>query len=162
MLNEYLSYIQEVIDLTEIELDATDRLIPLYKKFGKETKEISFFKYKDQPYEKWLKKLNKGKTKILVAVDNNKDIGFIIGQIDNRNYGFESGWIEALYLDKKYRNKGVADLMFKAIVKWIKDNNQQKVRLKTTGANKRAQKFYKKMGFVPELITMRNKESKNV
>jgi len=152
----------EIKSLKDISIDEANQLKPLWDKFKKETSKSSYFKYKDSPYQKWISQFKKGKVKILLAIDDNKSIGFIIGQIKEDSEKYLSAYIGAIYLEPEYRSKGIANDMFKAIMDWFKESNKSIVRLKTIGSNVGAQKFYKKMGFIPEIITMRNKDSKGL
>ncbi len=153
--------IKSLKDMSE---EDAKQLEPLWAKFKKETIDIAYFNYNDSPHQHWLSDFQSGKVKILVAVYNDKIIGFVLGQIkkDPVFNKYESAYISGIYLEPKYRGKNIADNMFNEMMSWFKGNNKSVVRLNTMGANKKAQQFYSKMGFVPEIITMRNRNSKEL
>ncbi len=64
--------------------------------------------------------------------------------------------------DKKYRGTGLAEKMFKRVIEWLKYKKRPLIRIGVMGKNKRAQAFYKKMGFIEDIIKMRNLESKDI
>lgn len=167
IIENYLNKMQtlvEVKSIKDISINEAHQLKPLLKKFGKETKETSYFKYKNQPYEQWISQFQKGKkVKLLMAFEDNIAIGFIIGEIkEDRTFKSKSGHVSAMYLEPKYRGTGLADKLFSQIVEWINSNDVKVIRVRTMGANVHAQNFYKKMNFIPELIVLRNKNSKGV
>jgi ribosomal protein S18 acetylase RimI-like enzyme len=160
-LNKYLNYIYESesnIVIEELPDKDMKDLYPLMKRFAKSTNDSSYFSYRDEPIESRLKKvLEKGHI-VLVARDNNEIVGLLIGVTKQGAVG----QINMVYVDKPYRGIGLAEKMFKQVVEWLKQHKRPIVRVSVMGMNLRAQKFYKKMGFVVDSIKLRNKESKNI
>ena len=73
-------------------------------------------------------------SKILVMEENNKVIGFA-GNKDN--------YVSWMFVDPEHRNKGVAEKLFKAIIKELKGE----IRLNVAKFNTPAINLYKKFGF---------------
>ena len=54
--------------------------------------------------------------------------------------------IDALYVDKQYHGKGVAQRLMNEIISWLDSSRQ--VELEVAAYNERAKAFYKKYGFI--------------
>ena len=86
---------------------------------------------------------------VYVAVDNDKAIGFICGQM----YGsicYQNGLqgeLTELFVDKEYRQRGVATKLIKTIEDELIKSNVQEIYLKTGLNNKKARKLYEKCGY---------------
>lgn len=161
-LTKYLNYLSEskLDDISIEELPDKDmkQLYPLMNRFAKSTNGSSYFDYKDEAIESRFKRvLQKGHI-VLIARDKDEIVGLVIGVTKQS----PTGQINMVYVDKAYRGKGLAEKMFKQVVVWLKDHNRPLIRIGVMGNNLRAQKFYKKMGFVFDSINMRNKDSKNI
>ena len=66
-----------------------------------------------------------------------------------------SGYIGAMYIEEKYRSKGVGKLILDEFIKWFKENDIKDVRIKVYQKNKKAIEVYKKMGFENIISEMR-------
>jgi GNAT superfamily N-acetyltransferase len=84
-----------------------------------------------------------------IKLNDKKDyLGFAFGNIGS---GLESGtdylWINELYVEKEYRNKGIATEIFSFIETWTKQNGIKYIATMTSKENKVAIKFYEKNGY---------------
>lgn len=88
---------------------------------------------------------------IFVAVDNdNKIVGYTAGMIKKNIPIFKIkklGYINDLFVIKKYRNKGIAEKLLKTIEKWFKSKNIKYVEVSADTKNKLGQKVWHKFGF---------------
>lgn len=80
----------------------------------------------------------------LVAVENNKIIGFVVGYQLNEN----EGRIFSLAVKDEYRSQGMGTKLIHAILDVFHKNLVQYASLEVRVSNIRAQKLYHKMGFV--------------
>ena len=55
--------------------------------------------------------------------------------------------IDALYVEKSYRNKGIATKLIEYAISWIKDRNCESIDVSVIVANTNAKKIYEKFGF---------------
>ena len=118
------------------EMRYSDSLKPLSK-----TIDIYFEYFKEE-----LKKKNSA---VFIAEDK-KPIGIIIATyftpLRISKFG-KKGYVSNLYVQKKYRNKGVGKKLLYASLKWLKENNVKYISLEIHLENKTALKFYRKYGF---------------
>jgi ribosomal protein S18 acetylase RimI-like enzyme len=125
---------------------------------------LSLIKYKD--YDEVLRKetkryirLNTKKAVIFVAEDNRKLIGYIHGQIRNKPGRVldRVGYIEDWFVKKKYRGKGVGEMLWNELINWFKKRKCNCLETDAYTTNKFAIKVYHKLGFVDKTISMINK-----
>ena len=93
-----------------------------------------------------------------VAEDKNKVIGFVLGYIKDYPKFFKvnrEGYIDALFVARKYRGKGISSMLKENIFKWFAEKKMKYAGLDTAQNNKHAQKIYKKWGFNPLSIVMK-------
>jgi len=86
----------------------------------------------------------------LVAEEDNKIIGYVIGNVANRHKIFKRRWrgtISDLYVIKKFRKQKVASKLTAELFKWFKLKKVHYVRLWVDGKNDVALQVYKKLGF---------------
>jgi len=163
MLNEYLDQLQEGdasnIEIKELPIKEYSILVSLWKEFVKDTVSKTQFKYKTKPFEVKIKQLKGSKAHIiLVAYDNDKPVGYIMGTADDKmKTGKLHGGIAQLVVSKSYRGKGIAKDLWSDLDTWF---NDKKVDIKWVTAlygNKEAIGLYKSFGFIPEMLTLRMK-----
>ena len=80
----------------------------------------------------------------LVAVEDDTIVGFIVGYQLNEN----EGRIFSLAVKDGYKNLGIGTKLIHSILKIFYENSIQYASLEVRVTNTRAQKLYKKMGFV--------------
>ena len=80
----------------------------------------------------------------LVAVKDDMVVGFVVGYQLNEN----EGRIFSLAVKNGYKNHGIGTRLIHSILKVFYENSLQSVSLEVRVSNIRAQKLYKKIGFV--------------
>lgn len=80
--------------------------------------------------------------------------GKVVGYLDFQNGGFKrtmhSGSF-SVYLSKEYRNMGIGEILIRTLIEWAeKDNLIEKITLAVFSTNEKAQKLYRKLGFIEE------------
>ena len=78
-----------------------------------------------------------------IALDNEK----VIGTIALRNYGKGRGYLKRMYLNDRYRGKGIAQKLLNTLIDFARDKNYTTIFLGTEEKNIVANKFYQKEGF---------------
>ena len=74
--------------------------------------------------------------------DNGVIVAYIYVYLDN-----SLAVIDALYVEKSYRNKGIATKLIEYAISWIKDRNCESIDVSVIVANTNAKKIYEKFGF---------------
>ena len=116
------------------------------KKFHQDYLNIHFEHRKDE----LIKKSNKGKLRLDLALDNTKVIGYCISSYSNEN-----GAIDSINVEEKFRNLGIGDTLMKRALIWMDSNNVENRQVKISVGNDVAIKFYKKYGFHPKHIILK-------
>jgi len=98
-------------------------------------------------------KLKKRKQYWLIAEINNKIIGF--GQVWFKDK--EVGKIQKIYIDRKFRRKGIGEKICKELIKWLKKNKIKHIEAGFYWKNKPSIEMHKKLGFRPISLIMRLK-----
>ncbi len=118
-----------------------DELTYLYRKLYKGDEDQEFFNSKAIPSY-----FNSG-SKVFVAKDGNKAVGFIwviyYEHIKNKGIGI----IEELYIDNNYRRKGIGKKLILKAVGYLKKKQVIAIIVTTGPHMENAKKFYKAMGF---------------
>lgn len=55
--------------------------------------------------------------------------------------------ITAMWVDPRFRKRGIGDLLIKRILEWAQENDYSECRLWVTEVNAAAQRLYKRNGF---------------
>ncbi len=103
-------------------------------------------------YENYIYDLNR---LILVAEEDNNIVGYIYGYITNDEVSKRTSVLDALYVESKYRNKGIADKLINYFKKWVSDNNIDIIDVNVCSNNIKAKNLYKKHNFKIIKETMR-------
>jgi GNAT superfamily N-acetyltransferase len=106
-------------------------------------------------YGEWIKSRN---FQFYVAKDKDLIVGFIIGKIEKEEpiyFRKKKGIVIALFIEKKYRRKGLANNLYDKLVYWFKDNNVNNIEIYVHAKNKGALKTWKKFGFLTDSYKMR-------
>ena len=127
---------KDIVDLLELEKEAHS--------------EISW--WKKQTKKEFLHSMSISKYNVMVAIHNEKIIGYIQAELNIRGYGrFKSLFLENIYVLKKYRRKGVAKLLVQMFtVYWCK--KRKYVELVTTKKNR---KIFEHLGFEWTMVYMK-------
>jgi len=95
------------------------------------------------------KDLDTHKGALFVAIEDGKMIGFAMGWIAKQKpwYTYKTyGHFEDMFVEERYRGKGVGKALIKAMVGWFKNQKMKYVFIGSYAANS-ALKVYKHMGF---------------
>ena len=96
---------------------------------------------------------------VLIAEVNGKPVGCGLAEV-KKVYGAWSkfkyaGKMGLLFVEKKYRNKGVAEKIFKTRVRWLKSKKVAFITIKVLAENKKVLSWYHKRGFEDYMIEMK-------
>ncbi|MCK4918312.1 MAG: GNAT family N-acetyltransferase [Candidatus Pacebacteria bacterium] len=142
--------ILSILKLVEKMVDFHYAIDKIYKPY-KEYKEL----------EKYFKSLINTKDNILVVVENeNKIIGFLEGGIEkaSNDVMFDKiGTINNIFIEEKFRNKGIAKKLLKYIFEYFKSKNIEYIQISTDARNKVGKEFWKKNNFFEYQIKMLRK-----
>lgn len=95
-----------------------------------------------------------------VAENNGKIIGYICGGVNKRfPYRIEAKYaeLENIFIEKKFRNKGLGGKMIKDFLKWCKKNKIDYVSVIASAKNKSAINFYRKQGLKDHDLALERK-----
>lgn len=102
----------------------------------------------EKTYKQNKKQVNKRKCAIFVAQDGSKLIGFVLGDVEQEYYKVPIGFIWQLFVEEKYRNKGIGTALLKRMLEWFKERGAQHAQIGALSSNP-VIKMYKRMGFAP-------------
>lgn len=120
-----------------------------------------FYTPSDDYTNEWKKvakeKLKNRKCFLSVAIDSNKIVGFIQGDIRIRGLRKikEYGHVTEIFVKNKYRGKSIGTSLMVELVRWFKSKKIKYVELGVNSKNKNAIKFYKKLGYKEYEKTMK-------
>ena len=143
--------------------DLLDSIGFLWKKLNKHHKNNSkhflkkFSKFTFEARKKGLiDRAKKGLMKIEIArdVEKNKNIGYCISTINDRNIGE----IESLYIEPDYRKLGIGNKFMKNALDWMKLNKVKSICIGVSVGNEEVLSFYEKYGFLPRTIILEQVE----
>lgn len=85
---------------------------------------------------------------ILIAESDGIIVGYVWGKIENRaGYKLSKfGYINELFVDKSFRNKGVAGQLIRKLIKSFKENGCEFIFTKTDWENEPARSLYESLG----------------
>lgn len=84
----------------------------------------------------------------LVAVKDDKTIGFMIGEIKYWGFGLrQSGWIEIIGIHPKYMGQGVGDALGQRLIKYFKSRKVDGVYTSVRWDSGDLLSFFKSIGF---------------
>lgn len=96
---------------------------------------------------------------IFVAEDNKKLIGYIYDRIMNEPKMVLNrvGIIEDWFVEDKYRNKRIGELLWYRLIKWLREKKCNRLELDVFPTNNHAINIYHRLGFIDKLIIMTKK-----
>lgn len=120
---------------------------------------IPFWEYKDkqaifnETVQEWL---TNPEYFFFVAEEERKIIGYIVGQIKDRDPRVmdKEGYINDWFVKKKWRSKGVGMSLYNMLLKEFQDQACNRLGLYTNIRNKKTIDFYHKLGFIDESLTL--------
>lgn len=89
-------------------------------------------------------------SKLFIAKDNENIIGYIFIKITNPKQNaeiYKEALIDALYVEKEYRNKGVATTLIQKAKEYSKEKDAKKIMISVIKDNENALNLYHKLGF---------------
>ncbi|MFA6493371.1 MAG: GNAT family N-acetyltransferase [Patescibacteria group bacterium] len=99
----------------------------------------------------FIKKINNEKSVVLIAEEDNKIIGILVGEIPPKDFSRKPRIILAemkqLFLDKNYRSKGIGSALVDEFFKWAKKQKATRAQVCASVTNIDGVRFYKKHGF---------------
>lgn len=100
--------------------------------------------------------INRDDAKIFVATKDNEIMGYIFILVnDFKGTEENNAKIDALFVKKEYRNKGVATKLVNTAKDWIKSKGINAIIIGVTYNNEIAKKLYYKMGFENFSLTLK-------
>ena len=128
----------------------SEKLLPLisYKNYDEHVREDVRGYMKTSP-----------KSKIFVAEDKGRLIGYIHGRIINRPKMVlgRVGIVEDWFVEKKYRGKGISRVLWGKLEEWFKVKGCNRLELDAYTTNKHAIDIYHMMGFLDKTMSMTKK-----
>ena len=100
------------------------------------------------------KAINSSKEMFLVCEEKNKLVGFGDAVLSNKKRNAE---VALIYIKKEYRQKGIGSKILRELLKWLKENGENKVFVTTDIENKSSINLNKKEGFRESIIIMEKK-----
>jgi len=96
---------------------------------------------------------------IYVAEEENKIIGFIVGELfDKTEYWYRKincfAELDELYVDEEYRSKGVGAKLMTQFKNWCKEQGVDRISLEVSAANVPSILFYQKHLFKEQYLVM--------
>ena len=99
--------------------------------------------------------INNEKICLLVALDENKIIGYIYGYIleEGATVKEKTVKLDAIYIEPEYRHYGIGDMLIENFKSWVKEKDIQLIEVSVCNGNIVARNLYKKHGFTNEIKT---------
>ena len=136
----------KISDLESI-MDLSQKLFEFERGFGKTFK--MDWSYSDDAKKFFISRI-KGEGGItLIAEKDNKVIAYLCSH--TATYSYRSinpiAEIENMFIDEKYRYKGLGKVLFKRLKEHLKKNGIKRMKVGALAQNDQAIKFYKRIGF---------------
>jgi GNAT superfamily N-acetyltransferase len=80
-----------------------------------------------------------------LAVEDEVDVGLVAG--GTRDGDPSTRWVYAMWVDPRWRGRGVAGALLDAVVIWARDDGVTRLGLDVTDRVPRARRFYERNGF---------------
>jgi len=134
--------IGQIADLQQGLMFREKKIDPTYFDLSKHAKEgfVEFAK----------KKIENRKSRLLVAIIDDKIVGYILGWIKERPPVFrlkKIGYISDCFVVKKFRRKGIGEKLTQKMLTWFKTKRLNHVELVVTSKNKLGLTAWKNLGF---------------
>lgn len=106
--------------------------------------------------KKFLKLIRQRNSYFILAEYNSKPIGYIFARVhrDPSDPKTVLGNLSQIFIIKKFRGKGVSDLLWNETLEWFKSRKVDFLQLYVTVNNGHAVRVYKKWGFKPFMTRM--------
>ncbi len=115
-------------------------------------------KFKKERIKGWKKELKSKNNYWIVLEDNNFILGFGNAEI-KKNYSHKEGTVTMVYIDKKFRRKGLGKKITKKLILWLKEQKVKNIEAGIYYNNLPSMNMCKKLGFKPISLKMRLKSN---
>lgn len=129
----------------------------------KEKYNIIISEYREKCFEETFEEISKYQGKFLLAIDNDKIVGLIIGLINNEEcseYDFKApkrGRISELIVTKNCQARGIGSNLLKVMEKYLESIGCEDILIEVFGYNELAIKFYNKYGYHTRMLEVTKK-----
>lgn len=89
---------------------------------------------------------------ILIALENNKMIGYLIGEFIKLNDGRHVFYITYVFTSELFRDRGIASKLMNIVDDLVLKNNLDGIMLTCDSENYQVYNFYLKKKFMPDLV----------
>jgi ribosomal protein S18 acetylase RimI-like enzyme len=93
---------------------------------------------------------------VLLAVEDDQDIGYCISTIAAQGYGE----IDSLFVSPNYRKMGIGHALMTQSLDWFREKNVTTITLDVMVGNEAAWPFYARYGFHPRTVELRRIDSR--
>ena len=100
----------------------------------------------------YLKTMRSRNSTFIVAERSDRIVGYAMGTVQKRPPVYRTrtqGYVTEIYLEKSERGKGTGKLLMDELIKWARKKGQEQLALNVHPENRRALRFYARMGFRP-------------
>jgi GNAT superfamily N-acetyltransferase len=153
-IREYVAADYEALLEMEIELVDTMSKIDPHKRF-RSREDLNAKKY----FDVQLKDITEHNGKTFIAEIDGVIVGYLMGKIETRDdvdaeakYPGIQGYIEALFVDEKYRSQGVSSRLIEEIEKHFKGQNCNFSTVACVAVNEAARNLYAKAGYGEQYV----------
>ena len=104
----------------------------------------------------WKKEFDSKENYWIVLEKNNIILGFGNAEV-KKNYDYKEGMITMVYVDRKFRKKGIGEKILKELILWLKKKSVRYIEAGLYWKNIPSRKLNEKLGFKPISLKMRLK-----
>ncbi len=124
--------------------------------FSNKTKNIikELKKFEKDRIKGWKKEFNSRKNYWIVAEENNVITGFGNAEL-KKNYDYKEGTVTMVYVDRKFRKKGIGKTILKKLILWLRKRKAKYIEAGLYWRNIPSRKLNEKLGFKPISLKMR-------
>ncbi|MDD3187458.1 MAG: GNAT family N-acetyltransferase [Bacilli bacterium] len=145
--------------------DVKDLLVELQEyivSIDREKYNIITPEYREKYFIEAIEEVNKNNGQILLAKEENKIVGLVIGLIIKpiNEYAFKApkrGRISELIITQKYRKNKMGGLLLESMEEYLRVNGCEDILIEVFGYNDLAIKFYDKHGYNTRLLEVTKK-----
>jgi len=85
---------------------------------------------------------------ILVAVDDDRVVGFLHVSVSESIEGETTGEIRGLVVNEAHRSGGIGAQLVEAAEAWVRQQGVRKIRVRSNVKRERARRFYERHGYI--------------
>lgn len=147
------------ISYIEVDTEELDKIKPLWEKLiehikARSTHFCDWFETRnfEQRKTEFLRKSDRGKLHISLAVHGGEDVGYCVSSICCK-----IGEIDSIFVEENYRSSGIGGEMMKRALAWMDEEQVESVNVAASIGNEEVLPFYQQYGFFPKLILLKRK-----